>query len=61
MACQNDRFVRMSELKRRLSLGKTKIYAMIKDGDFPAPSKIGKASVWSDMAVSEWQMRKLTG
>lgn len=61
MTIQNDRFVRMSELTKRLALGKTKIYAMIKDGEFPAPSKIGKASVWSDMAISNWQMRKLTG
>ena len=46
-----DRAITLAEVKARTGLGKTKIYAMIKSGDFPAPGKFGRASRWSEIAV----------
>jgi prophage regulatory protein len=46
-----DRGITLTQVKERTGLGKTKIYAMIKAGDFPAPAKFGRASRWSEIAV----------
>lgn len=48
----HDRGLTIHEVKDRTGLGKTKIYAMIKAGEFPAPGKFGKASRWSEIAVN---------
>lgn len=48
---RSDRGLTLAEVKERAGLGKTKIYAMIKVGDFPAPAKFGRASRWSEIAV----------
>lgn len=48
---RGDRGLTMHEVKDRTGLGKTKIYAMIKAGEFPAPGKFGRASRWSEIAV----------
>lgn len=48
----HDRGLTMTEVKERTGMGKTKIYAMIKTGDFPAPGKFGRASRWSEIAVN---------
>jgi excisionase family DNA binding protein len=41
----------MRDVSSRLQAGKTKLYKMIKDGEFPAPIKIGRASRWMDEEV----------
>ncbi|WP_410016950.1 helix-turn-helix transcriptional regulator [Pseudomonas sp. 7P_10.2_Bac1] len=43
--------LRMRDVSSRLQAGKTKLYKMIKDGEFPAPIKIGRASRWMDEEV----------
>lgn len=48
------RLIRLPELTQRLGLGKTTIYALIKQNAFPKPVKVGKASLWSSRSVSEW-------
>ncbi|MGO4522988.1 helix-turn-helix transcriptional regulator [Dyella sp. 2RAF44] len=47
-----DRGLTIEEVKERTGLGKTKIYAMIKAGEFPRPGKFGTASRWSEIAVT---------
>lgn len=46
--------IRLPEVSRRVGLRKTKIYAMIKEGDFPKPVKCGMASLWPSEKVSDW-------
>lgn len=48
------RLLRIAEVGERVGLGKTKIYALIKDGEFPEPTKVGKASRWLSRDVTEW-------
>jgi prophage regulatory protein len=51
----HDRLIRLDEVKRRAGLGKTMIYALIKDGRFPAPYKISPfASRWSEQELLTW-------
>lgn len=45
------RGLRLPDLKLRTGLGKTAIYARIKDGTLPPPTKLGSASVWPEEAV----------
>lgn len=50
-----DRFMKLEEVSRRVGLGKTMIYAMIRDERFPAPYKISPfAARWSEQEVTAW-------
>ncbi|OJU16581.1 MULTISPECIES: AlpA family phage regulatory protein [unclassified Sphingomonas] len=50
-----DRFIRLDEVKRRVGLGKTMIYDLIRESKFPAPYKISPcASRWSDREIVAW-------
>lgn len=51
---QQLRLVRMPEVQRRVGLGKTKIYGLIKDGEFPPPLKRGRSSLWRDDEIDNW-------
>ena len=50
-----ERLMKLDEVCRRVGLGKTMIYAMIKEGRFPRPYKISPfASRWSEQEVVAW-------
>lgn len=50
-----DRLLRIDEVKRRVGLGKTMIYRLIKQQDFPAPYKLSPfASRWSEREIVGW-------
>lgn len=50
-----ERLIKLDEVCRRVGLGKTMIYAMMKDGRFPRPYKISPfASRWSEREVVAW-------
>lgn len=50
-----DRLLRLSEVRHRVGLGKTMIYAMIGQGCFPRPYKITPAAArWSEREIVEW-------
>lgn len=50
-----ERLLKLAEVSRRVGFGKTMIYAMIKEGRFPAPYKISPfAARWSEREVVAW-------
>lgn len=50
-----DRFVRLDEVKRRVGLGKSMIYQLVKEGRFPAPYKLSPAAArWSNREITAW-------
>ena len=51
---QEARLLRLPEVEVRVGLGKTAIYALIKEGRFPRPVKLGAASVWVDAEITQW-------
>lgn len=54
-----DRIIRLPQVMNKVGMKKSAIYSRIKDGDFPAPIKLGKhASGWLESAVDQW-IRKL--
>lgn len=50
-----ERLMKLPEVMRRVGLGKSMIYMLIKQGRFPAPYKISPvASRWSEHEVTAW-------
>lgn len=42
------------DVEKKICWKKGKIYAMIKDGKFPRPYKLGSSSRWKESEVDEW-------
>ena len=50
-----DRFLRSPEVLERVRLGRTTVWRMERDGDFPPRRKIGDGAVgWLESEVDEW-------
>lgn len=57
MVAQRDpemRLLRMLEVLKRVGLGKTTVYRLISENEFPAPVRIGAAALWSSEKIDEW-------
>ena len=52
-------FLRAKEVCDRLGIKKTKLYALLDEGDFPRPAKLGKASVWPEHEVEAFMARRM--
>ena len=51
-----ERFLRRRKVEERVGLGKSAIYAEMKDGRFPKPYRIGRQAVaWRESDIAEWQ------
>jgi prophage regulatory protein len=53
------KLIRLPQVMERVGLSKTTIYEQIKRGAFPAPTKIGSASAWSELEVDDWVRQAL--
>lgn len=54
------RYIRLPEVRRRVALGTTKIYEMIKAGEFPAQVQLGaRAVAWVESDITEWCRQRL--
>ena len=51
----NDRLLRLSEVQTRTALGRSTIYRLMRNGDFPEPLKIGTRAVrWRESEIEDW-------
>lgn len=51
----NRRFLRLSEVKHLVGLGRSAIYQRVKAGEFPAPISLGaRAVAWTSDSISTW-------
>ena len=49
------RILRRPEVEQRTGLSRSTLYAMMAEGNFPKPLKLGKRAVgWRDSAVERW-------
>ncbi|MDY0134232.1 MAG: AlpA family phage regulatory protein [Atribacterota bacterium] len=48
------RLIRFPEVKHKSGLCRTAIYTRIANGDFPAPRKLGRVSVWVEAEIDRW-------
>ena len=54
-------FLRLPQLKKRVPLSRSGIYAQIAQGTFPAPVRLGPRSVaWIESEIDEWIAKKIT-
>ena len=51
---QPENFLKLGEVCRRVGLGRSMIYRMIKEGRFPRPYKLSAASRWSERELATW-------
>jgi prophage regulatory protein len=50
-----DPLLRLPAVRAATGLGRTTIYMRVKDGSFPAPTRLGAKSVaWQQSAVAKW-------
>jgi excisionase family DNA binding protein len=50
----DPKLLTLHDVCRRLRLGHSKVYALIKEGRFPAPLKVGRVSRWVTREVDAW-------
>ena len=48
------KLLRLPDVLERVALERSALYERIKAGAFPAPTKLGSASVWLESDVDEW-------
>lgn len=52
---QRDRVISIDDLCREITLGKSRIYEMVRDGEFPCPIQLSKGRVgWRESEVDDW-------
>jgi prophage regulatory protein len=57
-----DSLLRLPYVRQRTGLSRASIYAMIKHGNFPKQTAIGKRAVaWSSNAIQEWIDQRISG
>lgn len=49
-----ERLIRLPEVLGLVGLGKTTIYTLMKDGEFPQPRKVRHASLWVESEIQAW-------
>lgn len=55
-----DSFLRLPHVCARVGLGKSTIWARIKEGTFPAPVNLGgRAVAWSEREVTDWMQARI--
>lgn len=52
-----DRNIRLPRVLEIAGLGKTQLYQLMRDDQFPQSRKLGNATVWSEVEVLAWQNR----
>jgi prophage regulatory protein len=50
--------LRMPDVQKKTTLGKTAIYEAIKTAGFPRPRKLGTASAWVEHEVDAWLLSR---
>ncbi|WP_204353376.1 helix-turn-helix transcriptional regulator [Tritonibacter mobilis] len=48
------KLIDVKEVCRVVSLSRSQIYALMREGAFPAPVKVGRASRWRVAEIDKW-------
>lgn len=50
-----DRLLTRAEVERRVGLGRSSVYRLMRNGEFPEPFRIGRTGVrWSAAEIEAW-------
>lgn len=59
MATQ-ERFLRLPQVVAAVGYGRSTLYRLVKQGEFPAPVSLGaRASAWLESEVNDWIQRRI--
>lgn len=54
-----DKILRRTQVEERIGLSRSTLYAMIAEGTFPKPIRIGKRAVgWTESSLNDWLTSK---
>jgi len=53
-AAHPDRLLRLPQVLATVGLGRTAVLDRVKSGAFPAPLKVGRATLWPESLVQRW-------
>ncbi len=57
----HTRMIRLKEVKRRIGLSRSSIYALVKQGSFPRQIQLGPRSVaWLESDIDDWIERRVS-
>lgn len=52
--------LKLPQVQAKTGLGKTRVYGLVKSGDFPKPVRLGKKAVgWVDAEIDDWIRRRI--
>lgn len=52
--------LKLPQVQAKTGLGKTRVYGLVRSGDFPKPVRLGKKAVgWVDAEIEEWILRRM--
>jgi prophage regulatory protein len=55
-----ERFIRIKEVRARISLSRSSIYTRVQAGQFPRPINIGvRAVAWRESEIIEWMNARI--
>ena len=54
LSLEGAKLLRLPEVCSRVGMRRTSIYALIGEGCFPPPVKVGGASAWVDREITQW-------
>lgn len=50
----SDRLLKIKDVENKVAFGRSKIYEMIKKGEFPKPIRIDNNVRWKESVIDEW-------
>jgi prophage regulatory protein len=52
--------LKLPQVQAKTGLGKTRVYGLVKSGDFPKPVRLGKKAVgWLEHELDEWILARV--
>ena len=54
LSLEGAKLLRLPEVCSRVGMRRTSIYTLIGAGRFPPPVKVGGASAWVDLEITQW-------
>lgn len=56
----DDPILRIPDVERQVGLKKSTIYALVKQGEFPTPIRLGnRASGWLLSEINQWKQQRI--
>jgi prophage regulatory protein len=55
----SERLLRLPEVMGCVELGRSRLYALVAQGSFPKPIKLGRSSAWIESEITKWVAERI--